>query len=115
MSSAIVTLHLPDNAITTDKLAYYTLYHPISHLQNALTTQASKSIRNDILPHPSNYATMETLSPLLQRPDGNKHLDATSPLIHDPPDKECDTQWAGHCVAQCPPITPKIPPQTGIL
>eukprot|EP00957_Ditylum_brightwellii_P138478 10555235-Ditylum_brightwellii.AAC.1 len=38
---------------------------------------------------------METLSSPLQRPDGNEHLDVTSPLIHDPPNEDYDTQWAG--------------------
>eukprot|EP00957_Ditylum_brightwellii_P019805 1493841-Ditylum_brightwellii.AAC.1 len=59
MAKAIASLHLPDSAITTEKLTYYTLFHPIQHLQHVLVKQESHSIKTALLKNPSNYATLE--------------------------------------------------------
>eukprot|EP00957_Ditylum_brightwellii_P160984 12256330-Ditylum_brightwellii.AAC.1 len=59
MSEAITSLHLPDSAITSDKLTYYTLFHPIQHLQQALVKQESLSIKTDLIQNSANYATLE--------------------------------------------------------
>eukprot|EP00957_Ditylum_brightwellii_P203751 15336043-Ditylum_brightwellii.AAC.1 len=95
MMAAVPPLDMPSDAISTDKLTYFMLYHPIAHLQKTLVMQESRSILDDILSNSANYSIFEETFPHFARPEGNEPADIAPPLLHDPPTADTQTQWDG--------------------
>eukprot|EP00957_Ditylum_brightwellii_P201118 15324126-Ditylum_brightwellii.AAC.1 len=106
MTDVIATLKIPPDVITSDKLTYYTLNHPIDHLPNLLLHQESIGVCNKLLSNTQTYATLEPAWGLFNRPDDStKHIadklsTYNTPEITPTTSSNCFEKWAAKDMAR---------------
>ena len=96
---SLATSHLtpPPHAVTSNKLRYYAIFHPLNNFHQQLVKQAASSTRNSLLLNPKAFCTLEHHIASLRRHHEDQPLfpQSTTPLAADEHDHN-DPDYAFH-------------------